>query len=353
MEIKKFILILAIIIAVAIPWYIKYTPYFFKKNSKCSKEFSLIEMNANLNKLNICNNDEFNLLVKILSQHLPDLQFVHLLSKEEQYKIYSKLLENYVIDAYAVKEYLNQEGIDKKEEFIKDRDLYLKIMENNFNMNIFHKNILDSIQIDNGIAEKYYEENKQTVFASSPFAKISPGINANAMIIDNDKKDNKNYEVLLLDKKNCIPIENYNPKVNPIGDKILSDSLIDMKIKEYRKITLTSGQKIMLYKISENQGEWHSYNEVSDKVKQILKKKLFEEESIKKIDEIKNKLKIKVSQKNLDEYIEEKNILLKSQYLAIDEAENKILNNELGVNLDSDELVEEQPIKNVEQKVAK
>lgn len=352
MEIKRIILVLAIIMAIIIPWYIKYAPHFFKK-SKCNKDTSLIEMNGNLNTLNICGSEEFDSLIKILSQHLPDLQFIHLLSKEEQYKIYFKLLENYVIDAYIIKEYLKEEKIDKKENFIKDRDLYLKIMENNFNMSLFQKNIADLIKIDDVLAKKYYEENKDGVFANAPFTKITPGINANIIIMDDEKKSNKEYEKILLDRKNCIPIENYNPKAMKIADTALSDALLTMKIKEYKKITLQSGQKIMLYKISDNQGEWLAYDAVADKVKSILRKKLIEEECSKKINELKNKFKIVVSQKNLDEYIEEKNILLKNQYSLLDMTESKMISAESDLDLQNDELIEEQKIKDVEQEVAK
>ena len=353
MEIKKIILMLSIIIAIIVPWYIKYTPHFFKK-SKCNKNNSLIQMNDNLNKLNICNNEEFDVLLKILSQNSPDLRFIHLLSKEEQYKIYSQLLENYVIDAYAVKEYLNQKNIDLQEEFIKDRDLYLKIMENNFNMTMFQKNISDEIKIDDTLAKEYYEANKNILFASAPFTKIIPGINAHAIIIDNERKSDKEYEKMLLDKKNCIPIENYNPQIMQASNSLLSDALMSMKIKEYRKITLENGQKIMLYKLSENKGEWLAYDLISEKVKLVLKKKLIEDEYSKRILDLKNKFNIKVSQKNLEDYIEGKMLFLKNQYTPSDISDNKILNLEpVDLDLQNTELIEEQMIKNVEQESVK
>lgn len=352
MEIKKIVLLLGIILAIGVPWYINYVSYFFKKN-KCNKDNALIEMNDDLNELNICNNKEFDLLIEILSQHLPDLKFIHLLSQEEQQKIYSKLLENYVIDAYVVKEYLNRNCINNSEEFIKGLDLYLKIMENNFNMNVFQKNIAESIKIDTDFAKKYYEDNKNTIFSNSPFTKIAPGINANAVVIDDDSKNNKIYEQMLLEKKNCIPIENYNPQLTPIGDSSLSDALINMKIKEYRKITMQNGQKIMLYKISDNKGDWFSYEEVADKVKIILKKKLIEDECMKKITDLKRKLKIKISQKNLNKYIDTRNILLKNQDPIIHSTENKILNSVSDFDIQGDEVIEPQVIKYVQQEVAK
>lgn len=347
MEIKKLLLILSIILAIIIPWYMKYSADFFKKN-RCIKNFCLVEMNGNLNELNICTNDEFDLLIKILSQHLPDLQFVHLLSKEEQYKIYTKLLENYVIDAYLVKEYLNEKFIDKNSIIVKDRNLYLKIMENNFNMSIFQKDIYNSIELNDEFAEKYYNENKSILFATAPFTKELPGINANAVIIDNEKINDKEYEKMLLNNKNCIPIKNFNPHSMQMNDTVLSDALLNMKIKEYKKIVLKNGQKIMLYKISEKQGEWLSYEQNSEKIKSIIKKKMAEEESIKKINELRSKFKIQISQKNLNDYIEEKNILLKNQFDFL-----KNLKNQDDAIVDSDlleeELIEKQKIKIVEQ----
>jgi hypothetical protein len=352
MEIKKLVLLLGIILAIGVPWYINYVSYFFKKN-KCNKDDALIEMNDNINELNICNNKEFDLLIEILSQHLPDLKFIHLLPQEEQQKIYSKLLENYVIDAYVVKEYLNQNYINSNEEFIKSLDLYLKIMENNFNMNVFQKNIANEIKIDDQIAKKYYEDNKNTIFANNPFTKIAPGINANAVIIDDESKNNKIYEQMLLDKKNCIPIENYNPQLVSVSDSSFADALINMKLKEYRTITMQNGQKIMLYKISDNKGDWFPYEEVSEQVKRILKTKLTQENSIEKITDLKKQLNIKVSQKNLNQYIHAKNILLKNQDSITSSIENKILNNVSDFDLQGDEFIEPQVIKDVQQEVAK
>jgi hypothetical protein len=351
MEIKKVILVLAIIVAIIVPWYIKYMPYLFTKK-RCNKDIALIKMNENLNKLNICNNEEFELLIKILSNHMPDLQFINLLSKNEQYAIYEKLLNNYVIDAYAVTEYLHKEKIDQKEDFIKDKELYLKIMENNFNMGVFQKHIANTIVIDDVYAEKYYNENKETLFAQAPFVKVAPGIQANIVIMDNDKKTNKEYEKILLDKKQCIPIENYNPKIMKIEDSNLASALLEMKNKEYKIVTLKNNQKIMIYKIAEAIGEWYDFIDVKDKIKSALKKKTIEEEALKNIAEIKNKLEISVAKKNLEDYIDEKSQIYNNQLSLFDPAESKNSITDIDSDVSSEEFIEEKDVKEVEQEIA-
>jgi hypothetical protein len=353
MEIKKLLLMIAIIFAIIVPWYINYSSYFFKK-TKCDRNNSLIEMNKNLNELNVCSNQELDLLIKILAEQSPNLQSINLLPKEDQYKIYADLLENYVIDPYVVKEYLTRSKINEDREFYENLNLYIKIMENNFYMNIFKKEIADTIIINDEKAKKYYEDNKNTLFANYPFTKIAPGINANAIIIDDEKISKKNYEKMLLDKKNCIPIENYNPKLVSLNDAALSQALINMKIKEYKTVILQNGKKIMLYKLSDNQGEWLPYEMVSDKVRLVMKKKLIEEKSLEEINKLKLELKIKISDKNLGDYIENKNILLKNKFSMLNGSENKILEvADSDFDLQNDEYIEEQKIKEVEQEVVK
>ena len=232
-------------------------------------------------------------------------------------------------------------------------------MENNFNMTVFKKHVDDSIIIDDEIAEKYYQENKEIIFINHPFTKIAPGINANVIIMDNNKKNDKEYQSLLLKKEKCIPIENYNPRIMQIEDDLLAEALLNMEVKTYKKITLKNNQKIMIYKISHEKGEWENYSEVANQVKTVLKKKLSEENCLKKINDLKENLGIKIAQKNLEKYIENKNNLLRSKDSGLDDNDKNRLesidNNDgdSETDLSSDEIVQEQKIKEVEQEVVR
>jgi hypothetical protein len=225
-------------------------------------------------------------------------------------------------------------------------------MENNFNMGIFQKNIVEKIVIEDSYAEKYYNENKNSLFINNPFTKVNPGITARIIIMDDEKKNSKDYEKMLLENKNCIPIENFNPKTMKMTDSKFSDSLISMKNKEIRELVLDNSQKVMVYKISEEEGQWYSYKEVSDKVKLALRKKMIEEESGKIINKIKKKLDIKVCKNTLENYIEEKNIIQKNQIALFNSLEKTASDSDLELD-EIEEVVEEQEIKQVKQETVK
>lgn len=347
MELKKILLLLSLAFAIIIPWYfMKYhkNSSVFMRERCDNSDTALIEMNSDQNKLNICNYEEFNSLIKALENYIPDLQFVHLLPAEEQYKIYAQLLKNYVIDPYIIKEFIKQEKIDQTTQYIKDYDLYLKIMETNFQMSIFQKELAGMVKIEDSFAEEYYNKNKTTKFAISPFTKEVPCITARAIAMDDKKKTNKEYEKQLKENKNIIPIDDFNPYTSKMNNSQLTEALITMKIGEYKVIEIQKNQHFMLYKISEKKGIWHEYNAVSAQVKSMLKKEAVDKKYTEKIEELKSKLKIDICADGLKNYINEKNSRLKEKEQAIDNSIDP---------LDEEEGITESTIKKVEQEEGK
>lgn len=343
MEAKKILLLLSIGIAILVPWYLKYRKSFSfgLTREKCdTSELSLIKMDSDRSKLNICNYDEFDNLVKILKNYIPDLQFIHMLPEDEQYKVYDQLLKNYVVDPYLIKEFIAQEKIDKKIDYLKDHDLYMKIMDNNFHMSIFQKEMAKDVFIDDSFAEEYYNNNKKTVFSVQPFVKEVPGINARIVAMEDLKKTNREYETQLFQNKNVIPIDGFNPNTMKTTDSALSEALISMKIGEYKVIEIQKGQKFMIYKVSENAGSWHDYQLIAAQVKSVLKKEAIEKKCTDKIKELSDVIKVKICESGLKNFIKEKN------------KNNEKLNLSLKDNLASsedEENINEVAIKNVDQ----
>lgn len=337
MDIRKVFLFLLFLVAIFIPWFKRYIPYFSAKNI-CDESASLIDIGQlkNLSNINICSYQDLKNLIKILSQYDKNLELIHLLAPEKQFDTYKNLIEDYIIDAFVVEKYLQDKNIVREAYFIKEKKLYLKIMENNFNVNFFKKYLSENLKVEDIFAEDYYNRNKLKEFTKHPFVKQAPSIQARVIKMNKGEVANKIYEdALLQGTKDCIKLENYNPYNN---DDILSKTLLSMKNKEFVIIKLENNQKFMIYKINEVQPEWYDYKDISRNVKVYLQEKLVNDEALRIISQIKADYNIKVCDKNLSQYIKESNAMRAEELTNLDECDDDLLPSE-GIRNVSQEVV--------------
>jgi hypothetical protein len=338
MDMRKLFLFLLFLAAIFIPWYKRYIPHFFAKNI-CDESESLIDIGQlkNISNMNICNYQDLKNLIKILSQYDKNLEFIHLLAPDRQFETYKNLIEDYIIDAYAVEKYLQDKNIVREADFMKEKKLYLKIMENNFNVNFFKKYLSENLKVEDVFAEDYYNRNKLKEFTKHPFVKQAPSIQARVIKMNKGEVPNKLYEnALLQGTKDCIKLDNYNPYNNA---DILSSSLLAMKNKEFFVITLENNQKFMLYKINELQPEWYEYKDISSNVKAYLQEKLVNDEASRIISQIKADYNIKVCDKNLTEYIKASNASQMDELANLDECDDDLLVSEAVKNVSQEVVV--------------
>lgn len=321
---RKVFLFLLFLAAIFIPWFKRYIPYFSVKNI-CDESASLIDIGQlkNLSNINICSYQDLKNLIKILSQYDKNLELIHLLAPEKQFDTYKNLIEDYIIDAFIVEKYLQDKNIVREAYFIKEKKLYLKIMENNFNVNFFKKYLSENLKVEDIFAEDYYNRNKLKEFTKHPFVKQAPSIQARVIKMNKGEVANKIYEdALLQGTKDCIKLENYNPYNN---DDILSKTLLSMKNKEFVIIKLENNKKFMIYKINEVQPEWYDYKDISRNVKVYLQEKLVNDEALRIISQIKADYNIKVCDKNLSQYIKESNAMQAEELTNLDECDDDLL----------------------------
>lgn len=334
---RKVFLFLLFLAAIFIPWFKRYISYFSGKNI-CDESASLIDIGQlkNLSNMNICSYQDLKNLIKILSQYDKNLELIHLLAPEKQFDTYKNLIEDYIIDAFVVEKYLQDKNIVREPHFIKEKKLYLKIMENNFNVNFFKKYLSENLKVEDIFAEDYYNRNKLKEFTKHPFVKQAPSIQARVIKMNKGEVANKIYEdALLQGTKDCIKLENYNPYNN---DGILSKTLLSMKNKEFVIIKLENNQKFMIYKINEVQPEWYDYKDISRNVKVYLQEKLVNDEALRIISQIKADYNIKVCDKNLNQYIKESNAMQAEELTNLDECDDDLLPSE-GIRNVSQEVV--------------
>ncbi len=312
MEIKKFWILLGILVAVLVPWYfMKYQKLSTViEQERCDAEFGLIKVDSDPHKLSVCNLEEFDRLLVLLEHHVTELKFVHLLPEAEQYKIYKKLLREYVVIPYLVREFLKEKHIIDDYDFIKNKELYLRIMENNFNINAFQDYIAKDIFITDQEAKEYYLSNQKTRFNIFPFVKEVGGISAKLVAVVNEKKSLSEYELLFNEKNNekneVFVVEGFFPENDDPGiNKQLKIALVDMKVGEIRTISLDN-RNFVIKKTANRQGIWNDFEAVKEKVKFILKKDRADEVSNKIILDLEEKCKVEICDKGLTEYYKNK-----------------------------------------------
>ena len=249
---------------------------------------------------------DFSSIMSILEKSDSGLQFIPLLKKEEQVKVYMKLVEDYIVTNYLIGKYLKENGIKKDSEVRKEFKQYMKIMKNNFYSSVFQKKLNEKIAIDDAAAEKYYNSEKDKIqeFLTAPFIKKVPGIEARAAKIE-DKKSLKDYESSLKNNKNVIHLERVNPVVR--GTSIsLVNALKDMKDGEIKEVAIENGAKFAVYRIKDHKGEWNSYKDVSDKAKEVLRLKVLERDFVETIRDLRSNSSIEIDQSAIESYMNEK-----------------------------------------------
>ena len=329
MEIKKFWVLLGILVAVLIPWYfMKYQKLSMViERARCDGEFGLIKVVSDPQKLSVCNLEEFDRLLVLLEHHVAELKFIRLLPAVEQYKIYKKLLREYVVIPYLVGEFLKEKHIVDDYEFIKNKELYLRIMENNFNINAFQDYLAKDILITDEEARAYYLRNQKTKFNVLPFVKEVGGISAKLVAVVNEKKSLKEYEHLFNEKNEVFSIEGFFPENDDAGmSKDLKIALVGMKVGEIRIVSLDD-KNFAIKKTADCQGAWNDFEIVKEKVKFILKKDRLDEVSNKIISDLEEKCKVEICDKGLTEYYKNKTVDIK-EIKKIDSIENEKIDEE-------------------------
>jgi hypothetical protein len=252
---------------------------------------------------------EFDEMIKVLENGTPDLQFIALIPKEEQEKVYLKLINDYVVANFLIKKYLVLEGITNKDSFKCEYEQYMKIMESNFYAAMFQKEIAKTIIITDETAKKYYEANKETDFSMYPFVKEIPGIDAKAIKIENGKKA-KDYESKLKNNKSktdIISLEGVN-RVRK-GDPrlaIVYNALVEMNKGEVRSVKLENNIEIALYKVETFNGIWVPFEEIKEQVKAVVQRKELEKKYLSIISDMKIKFNVTINENIIKDFVNKK-----------------------------------------------
>jgi hypothetical protein len=303
---KKFFWFIIICCIVAFPWYKKYVRSYFYKYFP--KRCSLIqfECTRDSGSIDLCAEEDLHEIIKIIGMYDPKVNAISKYSKDEQYVLYKKIIENYFIDPYIVQKYLEELQVTNEALFIKDKKMFMKIMENNFHINFFKRLISEQINIEDDFAKEYYYFNRVKLFNKKPFVEIPQSVNARIIEIKDSKEDALDYKVLLLDDSLSHRLYNFNPYQD---DSKLSMVLRALPNGEYDIVLLDDGKTYMVYKIDSVDGVWFPYEKVKEHIKKYIHDSLINEKIISILEDMKQKCDIKINEKMLYEYIESKTTL--------------------------------------------
>ena len=99
--------------------------FLYKKHKKSSPCESLVTSG---NKT-IATSEDFSALIGMLEKGETGLQFIPLLPKNEQEKIYLKFVDDYIVSNYLIKQYLDEQKITKSKSFEEEYKQYLQQIE--------------------------------------------------------------------------------------------------------------------------------------------------------------------------------------------------------------------------------
>lgn len=239
-------------------------------------------------------------LIKIFEDNDPKLKMLIFAPVDDQIKAYYELVNRYVVTNYAVKKYIEEKGINKKESYQKEYKEYMEIMENQFNNGQLQKVINDEIIISDELAKNYYESNRDR-FSIAPFTKVVPGSDIYIIPME-EGKSLKDYEAKLKAKKDGQLVEKVNASKGL--PKEVFEAIDAIKTGEMSELFL--GARFAVYKIAVHKGEWHPYEKVSEQVKNMIRIIEIEKKYVKIIDEMKSKYDITIDENCLREILEQR-----------------------------------------------
>ncbi len=295
----------------------------YKKHKKSSPCESLVTSG---NKT-IATSEDFSALMGMLEKGESGLQFIPLLPKNEQEKIYLKFVDDYIVSNYLIKQYLDEQKITKSKSFKEEYKQYLQIMNSNFYSSIFQKTVNEFIVITDEMAKEFYDTQKENIpeFMAAPFAKKTPGFEARAVRIDDGKKLS-DYKENLKNNKDVIKLDRINASMRGTSQKLIQ-TLTSMKINEIKEVELENGIKFGIMKIADHKGEWANYSDVTEKVKNVLRVKTLEKKCSEILNSLKDKNNISVNKDCITKIIEKKTKNTDNEKLldeAVDEVEDEI-----------------------------
>lgn len=232
------------------------------------------------NSVNICNKNHFRELLEIISRY--DNKVIVAQStqdKEMRRKLYKEIFDHYVLIPNIIEEYLQEQTITQEETYQKDKKYFLKIMENNFNLNRFLHLINTKSTLSEQEAEQFYLNNQMTLFKKFPFLTKKEKISIRA--IKEQKKPRKSsfYETKLKNNKECESVADITTH-KIFGQKEIHDKLALLNIGSIEKITDSDNTSFFILKIEHQPNKWVDFSlfkkEIINKIKSIQNEQLIQ-----------------------------------------------------------------------------
>jgi hypothetical protein len=251
----------------------------------------------------IATESDLKTVISFMEKNDSGMKIIPLLSQQEQEKIYTKIVNDYIVSNYLIKRFINDKGINQSHEFKTHFEQYMKLMEGNFYALEFQKQLEKEIEISDADAQEYYEKNKEKKheFLVPPFCKQTPGIEARALKMEQNK-DIKTYESQLKSGKDVIKLERINKAIRGHSGR-LADELSSMKDGETRAITLENGVTFAVYRVKNYVGEWNEYQGFKDQIKKIMKNSLLEKKYAETIEKLKIESGINIDESAIKKFI--------------------------------------------------
>jgi len=254
----------------------------------------------------IANRNDFEGMVAMLEKSDSGLQFIALLPRSEQIKLYTRFINDYVVTNHVIQKYIHEKGLDKGDTFNEEFEQYIKIMKSNFYSATFQKHLSETLTISDSEAEEAYSNERadNPRFLSAPFAKKVPGVEGRIVKID-EGKSVSDYAERLKTNKDVIRLERINKGTKGLSPKIVT-TFESMKDGDIKAVTMENGITFAAYRIKNHHGEWAPYKEVASEVKEVLLTELLEKQYKHVVDDLKEREGIAINHDYITSFVDKK-----------------------------------------------
>ncbi|MGC2310637.1 MAG: peptidyl-prolyl cis-trans isomerase [Candidatus Babeliaceae bacterium] len=263
----------------------------------------------------VVNGSDFDKQIQMISQARPEIgQFLPLMPEEQQMQLLNNIADSLIAEQVTTRE-VKRLGLDQTPEFKEQARQVHEMLDRQLAQSALHNELLKSINITDEDAKKYYEANRDTnpLFKRPPFMMSAGGVRAEGIQVNTEKEA---QDILAQTKKGtdfAQLAQNAKSSVTAFGTINAQSMNVDanirkkaQEVKTFSAFEVIKGMdnKYWVVKFIEKvETQAAPFEQVKDKVKEIMTQNKFTEIFTKKVDELKAKYNAKINKDFMTKYL--------------------------------------------------
>ncbi len=242
---------------------------------------------------------------------------------------------NQMVPFALVEEWLVMTKKDRDAEFIKEKERQHEILDRALAFMEFQKEVVNSIDVSDAALRTFYEQekDKQAQLQQPPFVKSAAGVKVASVQFSSEKQANDfaqkarkggNFNTLAKEEKKEVKdlgmISNQSRNV----DAAVKIRALEMKPQEVEVVQTGKNQYMVIKVTAKQEAEYVPFEEVNkENLKQIVTQIKAPELLQKKLDDLKNQMKVEIKSEYFEKEKKQKAADLEAQFKAMQEQQEQ------------------------------